>query len=157
VLPAGNAPFHRTQAERSSTPCVTTLGEMLLRIGKSGPRSKEPTSAGATRSRGQNSHSEGVAMKNAAIVATNSIAMLHRRLVVAIARTLPRHPCCAGSFTRTTRRALWHSKTNDAALPIRSSPSPRAESNCPSDRSPTPGISATRPAAGCRPGWCRSG
>src|SRR5205085_7733374 len=36
----------------------------------------------------------------------NSIATLHRRLVVAIARTLPRCPCCARSFTRNTRRAL---------------------------------------------------
>ena len=36
----------------------------------------------------------------------NSIATIHRRLAVAIARTLPRCPCCARSFTRSTRRAL---------------------------------------------------
>ena len=44
----------------------------------------------------------------------------------------------------------------DAARPTRFSRGPRAESGCPSGRSPTPGISATRPAAGCRPGWCQS-
>ena len=32
----------------------------------------------------------------------NSITTIHRKLAVAIARTLPRCPCCARSFTRTT-------------------------------------------------------
>ena len=36
----------------------------------------------------------------------NSIATVHRRLAVAIARTLPRCPCCARSFTRNVRRNL---------------------------------------------------
>ncbi len=36
----------------------------------------------------------------------NSIATMHRRLIVAIARTLPRCPCCARSFTRNARHAL---------------------------------------------------
>jgi SRSO17 transposase len=36
----------------------------------------------------------------------NSIATLHRRLVVAIARTLPRCPCCARRFTRNARHGL---------------------------------------------------
>ena len=36
----------------------------------------------------------------------NSIATLHRRLALAIARTLPRCPCCARSFTRAIRHAL---------------------------------------------------
>ena len=36
----------------------------------------------------------------------NSIATVHRRLAVAIARTLPRCPCCASKFTRNVRRNL---------------------------------------------------
>ena len=36
----------------------------------------------------------------------NSIATLHRRLALAIARSLPRCPCCARSFTRAIRHAL---------------------------------------------------
>ena len=36
----------------------------------------------------------------------NSIATIHRTLAVAIARTLPRCPCCARSFTRAIRHAL---------------------------------------------------
>ena len=43
-----------------------------------------------------------------------------------------------------------------AVRPTRFSRGPRAKSGCPSGRSPTPGISATRSAAGCRPGWCQS-
>src|SRR5688572_16749383 len=36
----------------------------------------------------------------------NSITTIHRKLAVAIARTLPRCPCCARSFTRTPRHTL---------------------------------------------------
>ena len=36
----------------------------------------------------------------------NSIATMHRILIVAIARMLPRCPCCARRFTRNTRRVL---------------------------------------------------
>jgi SRSO17 transposase len=36
----------------------------------------------------------------------NSIATVHRRLIVALARMLPRCPCCARRFTRNNRHAL---------------------------------------------------